>query len=104
MSFGDSWFAGTHTRNKEKISTRHNRNTQKTSSYVTLTRWAHLIENTDVQSPGTDIHKMGAHQAVSRMKGGAKMNKVGPAELQVRLNLDVHPSRCILAGDSLLSS
>ena len=44
-SFGDSWFAGTHTRNKEKTSTRHNRNTQKTSSCVTITRWAHLTEH-----------------------------------------------------------
>ena len=63
-----------------------------------------MTEKTDVQSPDTDIHKMGAHQAVPRTKGGARINKVGPAELQVRLNLDVHPSRCILAGDSLLSS
>ena len=63
-----------------------------------------MTEKTDVQSPGTDIHKMGAHQAVSRTKGGARINKVGPAEPQVRPNLDVHPSRCILAGDSLLSS
>ena len=63
-----------------------------------------MKEKTDVQSPGTDIHKMGAHQAVSRMKGGARINKVGPAEPLVPPNLDVHLSRCILASDSLLSS
>jgi len=77
---------------------------QKIAPYFTLARWAHLTKKIDIQSPGTDIHKMGAHLAVSRMKGGARINKVGPAEPQVRLNLDVHPSRCILAGDSLLSS
>ena len=59
MSFGDSWFAGTHTQNKGKTSTRRNINTQKTSSCVTLARWAHLTKKTNVQSPGTDIHKMG---------------------------------------------
>ena len=63
-----------------------------------------MTEKTDVQSPGTDIHKMGAHQAVSRTKGGARINKVGPAKPQVRPNLDVHPSKCILAGDPPLSS
>ena len=63
-----------------------------------------MTEKTNVQSPGTDIHKMGGHLEVSRMKGGARINKVGPVEPQVRPNLDVHPSRCISAGDSLLSS
>ena len=42
--FGDSWFAGTHTRNKEKTSTRRNGNTQKTSSCVTLTKRAHKTD------------------------------------------------------------
>ena len=79
-SFGDSWIAGTHMRNKEKTSTRCNRNTQKTSSCVTLTRRAHLTEKTDVQSPGTDVHKMEAHLAVSWMKGGAIGGTQGSAE------------------------
>ena len=51
-SFGDSSFAGTHTRNKEKTNTRRNRNTQKTSSCVTLTRWAQLTEKIDLQDGG----------------------------------------------------
>ena len=66
--------------NKEKTNTRHNRNTQKTSSCATLTRWAHLTEKADLQSPDTDIHKMGAHLAVSRMKGGTRGGTVGPVE------------------------
>ena len=87
-SFGDFWFAGTHTRNKGKKSIRRNINTQKTSSCITLARWAHLTRKTDVQSPGTDIHKMGAQLAVSRTKGGATGGVRGPAEPLVRPN---HP-------------
>ena len=39
---------------------------QKIASCVTPTRWAHLTKKTNVQSPGTDIHKLGAHLVVSR--------------------------------------
>ena len=52
--------------------------TQKIPSRVSPTKWAHLIEKTDKQSPGTDIHKLGAHLAVSRMKGGARGGIRGP--------------------------
>ena len=51
---------------------RRNKNTQKIPSHGSPTKWAHLTKKTDIQSPGTDIHKMGAHLAVSRMKGGTK--------------------------------
>ena len=56
------------------------KNTQKIPSRVSPTKWAHLTEKTDVQSPGTDIHKMGAHQLVTRMKGSARGGTCGPAE------------------------
>ena len=39
-----------------------------------------MTEKTDVQSPGTDVDKMGAHLAVSRMKGGARGGTLGSAE------------------------
>ena len=80
MSFGDSWFAGTHKRNKEKTNKRRNTNAQKIASCITLTRRAHLTEKTDVQSPGTDVHKMSAHLAVSRTKGGARGGTWVPTE------------------------
>ena len=54
--------------------------TQKIPSRVSPTKWAHLTEKTDVQSPGTDIHKMGAHLPVSRTKGGARGGTRGLAD------------------------
>ena len=53
---------------------------QKIAPYFTLARWAHLTKKIDIQSPGTDIHKMGAHLAVSRTKGGARGGTWGAAE------------------------
>ena len=55
------------------------KNTQKILSCVSPTKWAHLTKKTDVQSPGTDIHKMGPHLVVSRTKGGARGGTHGPA-------------------------
>ena len=80
------------------------KNTQKIPSRVSPTKWAHLIEKTGVQSPGTDIHKMGAHQAVSKTKGGARGGTRGLAEPQGR------PAPCrrrlasSLAGNLVLST
>ena len=54
--------------------------TQKIPSSVSFTKWAHLTEKTDEQSPGTDIHKLGAHLAVSRTKGCARGGTLGLAE------------------------
>ena len=45
---------------------------KKIQPCVSPTKWAHLTEKTDVQSPATDIHKMGAHLAVSRTRGGTR--------------------------------
>ena len=56
------------------------KNTQKNPSRVSPSKWAHLTEKTNEQSPDTDIHKLGAHQAVSRMKGGTRGGTHGPAE------------------------
>ena len=44
------------------------------------------------------------HLSVTRPKAVAKGDKVGLAEPLVRPNLDWHQSRCVLAGDSPLSS
>ena len=90
MSFGDSWFAGTHTRNKDKTSTRRNINTQKTSSCVTLTRRAHSSEQTDVQELGPHISEKGTHMSVSRLKTVARGGARGSAEPLVPPNLDWH--------------
>ena len=80
MSVGELLIAGTQVGNKMKTQRICRRKPQKIASCVTLRRRAHLTEKTDVQSPDTDIHKMGAHLAVSRMKGGAKGGTQGPAE------------------------
>ena len=62
MSFGDSWFAGTHMRNKEEISKRHNRNTQNIAACVTHPKEAHLTEQTDQPRPDTANPEQGAHK------------------------------------------
>ena len=56
------------------------KNTQKIPSRVSPSKWAHLTEKTNEQSPGTDIHKLGGHLAVSRTKGGARGGARGSAE------------------------
>ena len=90
--------------NKEKISTKRNTNTQKTSSCVTLTRRAHSSEQTDVQDPGPHISEKRTHMSVSRSKTVARGGARGSAEPLVQPNLDWHQSRCALAGDFPLSS
>ena len=57
--FGDSWFAGTQVRNKTKTYKRRNTNAQTIQSCITLTKRAHKTKQTDVQRPGTDIHRRG---------------------------------------------
>ena len=51
MSFGYSWIAGTHTRNKAKTYKRCDTIAQNTQSCVTLTKRAHKTEQTDERSP-----------------------------------------------------
>jgi hypothetical protein len=83
---------------------RRNKNTQKIPSRVLPSKWAHLIEKTDEQSLGTDIHKLGAHLAVSRTKGGARSDTYGPAEPHGRPAALRRQSASVLAGSSCLSS
>ena len=80
------------------------KNTQKIPFRISPSKWAHLTEKTDEQSPSTDIHKMEAHLVVSRMRGGARGSTRGSAKPRDRPNLDWHQSRCASAGDSPLSS
>ena len=58
-SFGESLIVGTQTRNKTKTYRRRDTNAQNIQSCVTLTKRAQLTEQTDIQTPGTDIHRRG---------------------------------------------
>ena len=53
-SFGDSWIAGTHTRNRAKIDKRRNTIEQNNRYCVTHAKEAHKPDQIDQQSPGTD--------------------------------------------------
>ena len=77
---------------------------QKIASCVTHPKEAHMLDQTDVPSPGTDVYKMGTHLAVTHAKTVARGGKVGPADPMGRPNLPSLLFRCIFAGDSLLSS
>ena len=70
-------------RNKKKTSTRRNRNAQKTSSYVTLTKRAHKIEQTDVSNPGPSAKEPRTHLPVTQPKAVARGGVVGPDEPMV---------------------
>ena len=81
--------AGTQVGNNMKTRRRHNRNIQNIAACVTHPKEAHLTQKTDVQSPGTNIHKLGAHQAVSTTKGGARggtHGSAGPMSAPLGLN------------------
>ena len=99
-SVGELLIAGTQVGNNMKTRRRHNRNTQNITVCITHPKEVHLTEKTDIQSPSTDIHKMGAHQAVSRTKGGTH----GPAEPQGRPAPCWRHSTSSFAGRSSLSS
>ena len=77
---------------------------QKIVSYVTHPKEAHMTEQTDQPSPGTDISEKGSHLAVTHTKAVARGGEVGPSDPMGRPNLDHLPSRCILTGSSFLSS
>ena len=70
---------------------------QKIASCVTHPKEAHMLDQTDVPSPDTDVYKMGTHLAVTHAKAVARDGEVGPADPMGRPNLDHLPSRCILA-------
>ena len=53
-SFGDSWIAGTHTRNRAKTDKRRNTIAQNIRRCVTHAKEAHKPDQTDQPSPGTD--------------------------------------------------
>ena len=74
-SVGEMLIAGTQVGNNVKTRRRHNRNTQKIASYVTLTKWAHLIGQSNVQSPGTHISMTRTHLSVTQSKAVAKGGK-----------------------------
>ena len=63
-----------------------------------------MSEQTDVPSPGSDVSMMGTHLAVTHAKMVARGGKVVPTDPIGRPNLPGLPFRCILVGDSLLSS
>ena len=71
-SFGDSWIAGTHTRNRAKTDKRRNTNAHNIRHCVIPTMRAHKPDQTDQPSPGTDQSDIRSHQAKTQMKAVAK--------------------------------
>ena len=71
-SFGDSWIAGTHTRNRAKTDKRRNTNAQNIRRYVIPTKRAHKPNQTDQPSPSTIQSDIRTHQAKTQTKAVAK--------------------------------
>ena len=80
MSFGDSWIAGTHTRNRAKTDKRRNTNAQNIRCYVLPTKRAHKLDQTNQPSPGTDQSDIRTHQAETQTKAVARGGHRGSAD------------------------
>ena len=80
MSFGDSWIAGTHSRNKAKTNKRCNTIAQNIQSCVIPTKRAHKPDQTDQPSPSTDLSDIRTHQAETQPKAVAKGGQGGSAD------------------------
>ena len=80
MSFGDSWIAGTHTRNRAKTDERHNTIAQNIRRCVIPTKRAHKPDQTDQPSPGTNQSDIMTHQAETQQKAVARGGTGGSAD------------------------
>jgi len=79
-SFGDSWIAGTHTRNRAKTDERRNTLAQNIRRCVIPTKRAHKPDQTDQPSPGTDQFYIRTHQAETQTKAVARGRHRGSAD------------------------
>jgi len=79
MSFGDSWIAGIHTRNRAKTDDRRNTDAQNIRHCVIPTKRAHKLDQTDQSSPGTDLSDIRTHQAETQTKAVARGGQGGSA-------------------------
>ena len=61
MSFGDSWIAGIHTRNRAKTDDRRNTDAQNIRHCIIPTKRAHKPDQTDQSNPGTDLSNIRTH-------------------------------------------
>ena len=78
-SFGDSWIAGIHTRNRAKIDDRRDIDAQNIRHCIIPTKRAHKPDQTDQSSPGTDLSDIRTHQAETQQKAVAKGGQQGSA-------------------------
>ena len=79
------------------------KNAQKITPYVTLTRRAHMVGKPTFQDRNTHGIRQGpTYYAATQRWRGYRADQVLANPLD-RLNLARHPSRCSLVGDSLLS-
>ena len=81
----------------------HKKSTEDRCLRFTYKR-AHKPEETGVPSKMHPMDKTRAHLSASQRKIGLGGRHLGPAEPLGWLNPDGLPSRCALAGDSILSS
>ena len=79
-SFGDSWIAGTHTRNRAKTDERRNTNATNIRRCVKPTKRAHKPDQTDQSSPSTNLSDIRTHQAETQQKAVARGGQQGSAD------------------------
>ena len=79
-SLGDSWIAGTHTRNRAKTDERCNTNAQNIRRCIVPTKRAHKPDQTDQPSAGIDQSDIRTHQAETQTKAVARGGHKGSAD------------------------
>jgi len=79
-SFGDSWIAGIHTRNRAKTDDRRNTDAQNIRHCVIPTKRTRKPDQNDQSSPGTDLSDIRTHQAETQQKAVARGGYQGSAD------------------------
>ena len=72
--------------------------THKITSCITHPKEAHMSEQTDQTTPGTDVSEKRTHRVVYQRRSVARGGEVGPTDPMGWPNLAHLPSRCVLVG------
>jgi len=90
--------------NTRENTSKQRRNTQKILFCISLTKRAHLAEETGTPRHKHKRYKTRTHLSASQRKVGLGELHLGPVDPLSRPTLDRLPSRCSLVGDLILSS